>query len=102
VKHFLVEITYAAALDAVDAAVAAHRNFLQTGYDRGWLLMSGPRTPRTGGIVLARAPSQQAIESFFRDDPFMQQGLATYRYTEFTPVKHQNFMVEWCKAGNPP
>ena len=57
-KHFLVEITYTAdIIDKIEVILPDHRAFLQTGYDRGWLLMSGPLNPRTGGIVIARAPS---------------------------------------------
>jgi uncharacterized protein YciI len=95
-RHFLVEITYLAPLPAIDAAVAAHREFLQKGYDRGLLLMSGPMTPRTGGVVIARGESVEVIETFFRDDPFKVQGLARYRIVEFTPVKHQLQIADWC------
>ncbi len=101
-KHFVVEIVYAAALDSIDAALPAHRAFLQAGYDRGWLLMSGPCAPRIAGIVVARAPSRESLEDFFRADPFLLQGLAKYRYTEFSPVKHQNFMAVWCGGDDSP
>lgn len=95
-KHYLVEITYTAPLLAIDAALGAHRGFLQGGYDRGLLLMSGPMTPRTGGVVIARGESAQIVEMFFRDDPFKTGNLATYRIVEFTPVKHQPLISDWC------
>ncbi len=95
-KHFLVEITYTAALPAIDEALGAHREFLQIGYDRGLLLMSGPMTPRIGGVVIARGESTQIVEDFFRDDPFRVRGLASYRIVEFTPVKHQPQIADWC------
>jgi uncharacterized protein YciI len=95
-RHFVVEITYTAPLTAIDAVLPAHRAFLQQGYETGQLLMSGPMTPRMGGIVIARAESIEAVQAFFRDDPYQQQGLADYRYVEFTPVKHQAIVAAWC------
>lgn len=98
-KHFLVEITYTAPLSAIDAALGAHRDFLQAGYDRGLLLMSGPMTPRTGGVIVARGETAEVIEAFFRDDPFQLRELARYRIVEFTPVKHQPQIADWCVPG---
>jgi len=56
-KHFIVEITFTAPIARIEEIVPQHRAFLQTGYDRAGCLMSGPKNPRTGGIVVARAPS---------------------------------------------
>jgi uncharacterized protein YciI len=95
-RHFLVEITYTAPLTAIDAAVSAHRAFLQGGYDHGLLLMSGPMNPRSGGVVIARGESVEAIKAFFHNDPYQRQGLASYRIVEFTPVKHQPQIADWC------
>ena len=97
-SHFLVEITYTVPLSAIDAALPAHREFLQRGYEAGLLLMSGPMNPRTGGIVIARAASRAAIEEFFSADPYRIQQLASYRIVEFAPVKHQATIADWCKT----
>jgi uncharacterized protein YciI len=94
-KHFIIEITYTAPLEKIDETLPLHRQFLQAGYDKGWLLMSGPRNPRVGGIVIARAPSQNEIETFFKQDPYQLQGLATYRFFEFEPVKYAPFIETW-------
>ncbi len=94
-KHFLVEIEYTAPIEIINMIVDEHRQFLQTGYDKGWLLMSGPKFPKTGGLVIARAPSMEAIQEFFFTDPYQQHKAATYRFVEFEPVKYQTFMNEW-------
>jgi uncharacterized protein YciI len=99
-RHFIIEISYTAPLAAIDAAVTAHRQFLQRGYDDGLLLMSGPKTPRVGGIVIARAESVERLESFFADDPYRSQGLAQYRFVEFTPVKYRDLLDEWCAGAS--
>jgi uncharacterized protein YciI len=94
-KHFVIEITYTAPLEKIDETLPEHRLFLQTGYEKGWLLMSGPQNPRSGGIVIARAPSLDEIQAFFKNDPYQIKGQATYRFTEFHPVKKAPFMETW-------
>jgi uncharacterized protein YciI len=94
-KHFIVEITYTAPLATIDELLVHHRKFLQRGYDMNMLLCSGPMTPRTGGIIVARAESSEAITRFFADDPYAVAGAATYRFIEFSPVKHQSMLQEW-------
>jgi len=94
-KHFIIELTYTAPAERLDKIVAEHRVFLKTGYERGWLLMSGPQVPRTGGMVVGRAPSLEAIQQFFQDDPYQKKGAATYRFVEFEPVRLQEWMKDW-------
>jgi uncharacterized protein YciI len=94
-KHFLIEITYTAPLERIDALLADHRAFLQHGYDTQMLLCSGPMTPRTGGIIIGRADSLEAIVEFFAGDPYHLNGAATHRFVEFSPVKHQAFLQAW-------
>lgn len=98
--HFVVEIAFTAEFSRIEPIVPEHRAFLQVGYDRGWLLMSGPKNPRDGGIVIARAPSKAELETFFRDDPYAKAGVATYRFTEFNPVKRTALVESWCAGGD--
>jgi uncharacterized protein YciI len=94
-KHFMVEVTYTGTPEQIAATVTEHRAYLQIGFDKGWLLMSGPRSPRTGGIVIARAPSLEALQGFFKTDPYNLKHFATYQFIEFDPVKRQSFMETW-------
>lgn len=94
-KHFMVEIIYKASAEEIAATVGEHRAFLQTGYDKGWLLMSGPQVPKTGGVIVARAPSRAELRTFFSGDPYLQKQMADYRFIEFEPVKSQEFLKDW-------
>jgi uncharacterized protein YciI len=94
-RHFVVEVTYTVPLARIDELLADHRAFLQTGYDRGLLLASGSQVPRTGGLILARAESRDALEAFFAADPYVRERAASYRIVEFVPVKHQAFLADW-------
>jgi len=96
-KHFVIEVTYSVPFEQMAHIVPDHRAFLQLGYDRGWLLMSGPQVPKTGGMIVARAPSLVELQQFFQDDPFQKNGVASYRFVEFEPVKRQAWLEDWLK-----
>ncbi len=93
--HFMLEITYTVPLEQIETKLAEHRTFLQTGYDQGWLLCSGPQNPRIGGIVIARAPSLEALQALFANDPYYSANFANYRFVEFNPVKFQPWLEDW-------
>ena len=57
---FLVLLTYLQPLDAVDACLAEHREYLQRHYAAGVFQLSGPRQPRDGGVILATASAAPA------------------------------------------
>lgn len=64
-------------------AVARHRAWLDEHYRAGVFIASGPKEPRTGGIILAVGISRQALQEVVDGDPFHTQGLATHTITEF-------------------
>jgi len=99
-KHFLIEIEYLVSVEALGDAILKHRQFLQTGYELGRILLSGPRVPATGGVLIARALSLEEIKAFFEDDPYKILGLARHNFIEFNPVKHQDFLKGWV-SGEP-
>ncbi len=94
-NHFIIEIIYRAPLGKIEEILPAHRQFLQTGYDKGIILMSGPQVPRIGGILVARAKSMEELDAFFSSDPYRLNGLGEYRYTQFNPVKYQELIKDW-------
>ena len=59
---FVLELTYTAPMDAVDAALEAHRAWLDEQYGKGVFLASGPKNPRDGGVILAVAEDRARIE----------------------------------------
>ena len=79
---FIVSLTYRD-LPGVDALLGAHREFLREQYGRGTFLMSGPKQPRTGGIILASAETRAELEEALALDPFNVAGVADYEIIEF-------------------
>ena len=83
---FVVLLSYTRPLEAVDALVPAHREFLREMYDNGTFLLSGRKEPRTGGVILARAGSLAELQSVLTRDPFHAHGVASYEIVEFVPT----------------
>ena len=81
---FIVTLDYVRPVEEVDLHMDAHRAWLEGHYASGVFLASGPKMPRTGGVILARAGSQEEIESILAEDPFQVHGVAKFTITQFT------------------
>ena len=78
---FILSLTYTAELSEVDRYIEPHMDWVKDGYDRGIFLASGRKTPRTGGVILARG-NKAEIEAIVAADPFTIHGVADYEITE--------------------
>jgi uncharacterized protein YciI len=74
-------------LEEVDRLLEPHVRFLDEAYAQGIFLASGRRVPRTGGVILDSAESRAILEAVLTNDPFCQEGVATYDIIEFVPSK---------------
>ena len=83
----IVELTYKKPLEEVNKFLEGHRNFLDKYYDSGLFLVSGPKEPRDGGIIIALT-DQASMEDLLKNDPFYQNDLADYRIIHFVPSKY--------------
>jgi len=95
---FVLELTYTAGLDRIDAAMKAHMKWLRAQYAAGHFLVSGRKIPREGGIIIAAGPSREAVEAIAHQDPFVSQGLATVRVIEFRASQKSPDADRWIRA----
>ena len=96
-KHFLLEGEHIVPFEKrAPELIAAHRQFLQQGYDQGRFLLSGPSIPPKGGILMARAESLEELNEFLADEPYCRAKVMRFsRITEFDPVQHQPILNDW-------
>ncbi|MBO3761857.1 YciI family protein [Ciceribacter sp. L1K22] len=78
---FILSLTYVKPLEAADAVMAPHMDWVKRGYDLDMFLASGRKVPRTGGVILAKG-DRAAIEAVVASDPFVEHGIAEYTITE--------------------
>jgi uncharacterized protein YciI len=94
-KHFIIIIHYNESVDKINAIRPRHREFLENGYRDGMVLFSGPRVPRTGGLIAARGKTSGEVRNFFSNDPYLKENAARYEFIEFEPVHYQEFLNDW-------
>lgn len=82
---FIISLNYKCSLATVDQFLSDHRDFLQKQYEKGYFIVSGPKKPRTGGIIIAQAEDEASLKALLKDDPFWQHDLANYEIIEFEP-----------------
>lgn len=89
---FIIEITYTKPLDIIDQLLTTHRAFLDEGYKKNYFVASGPKNPRTGGIIISQLKDRSVLENILKEDPYHLNNAATYDIVEFNPVKfHTDF-----------
>ena len=90
---FLIMISYKKPIEIVEQYTVAHRAFLSECYEKDYFVVSGPRNPRTGGILISQLKERQQVEDVIKSDPFFVNEIADYEIIEFIPVKyHKNFL----------
>ncbi|WP_227979545.1 YciI family protein [Nocardia spumae] len=84
---FVVLLTYTADLDTIDSLIPEHAAWLDANYAAGVFVASGPRVPRTGGVIVADIETRAQLDAVLTQDPFGATGAATYEVIEFVPTK---------------
>ena len=86
---YIVNLTYIRPIEEIEARTADHRAWLDQHIASGLFLATGPKVPRTGGILVVSGKlDTDALMAVLDDDPFNRHGLASYEVTEFKAVKH--------------
>ncbi|MFF8503019.1 YciI family protein [Streptomyces anulatus] len=84
---FVLELTYTAPVERVDALMREHLAWLDEQYAAGLFIASGRKNPRDGGVILAVGEDRAAIERTAATDPFAEHGVCAYRITEFIATR---------------
>jgi len=85
---FIIHVNYIKSLDVVDQYLNAHRTYLDSGYAKNHFIASGPKNPRTGGVIISQLKNRDELQDILKQDPFYMHGIAEYVIEEFTPVKY--------------
>lgn len=89
---FIIILTYKKSLVDIEKHLTAHRIFLDNGYRENYFVVSGPKNPRTGGVIVSQLKSMCQVENILKEDPFYIHDVADYEIVEFNPTKHhENF-----------
>jgi uncharacterized protein YciI len=81
---FILTLTYTSDLEQVDQFLPGHNQFLQKYFENKMFICSGPKIPRTGGIILCQSESIENVIKIIEEDPFKIYGVANYEIIEFS------------------
>lgn len=82
---FLLVSRYTAPPERVEELVPEHRAYLQRLQDDGLLVVSGRRSPWTGGVIVLRGTREQ-VDAAVAADPFTREGVAETDVVAFEPL----------------
>jgi len=80
---FVLLLDYIKPIEEVDALMREHVAWLRRHYKSGRFVVSGRRTPRTGGVIVARGDDREEMEDIAAGDPFVKGGVATVEVIQF-------------------
>ncbi len=85
---FIIAMTYKIALTVIDSHLAEHRQFLDQGYEKDIFLVSGPRSPRAGGIIISLLSDEAELRQIMQEDPFVINNLVDFEIIPFEPTRY--------------
>ncbi|MBG6131141.1 uncharacterized protein YciI [Aquimarina sp. EL_43] len=83
---FIINFNFVKPIEEVNRFTEAHRNYISEQYNIGKFIIGGPKSPRTGGIVIANCDSKEEVHKILDKDPLIQKEVAEYSVIEFIPV----------------
>lgn len=95
---FIIEITYKKPTEFVELHLSAHREFLDVAYQNSYFLASGPKNPRTGGIIISQLSNSDQLNDILKEDPFWINEVADYKIIEFNPTKYHSNFIEFIRT----
>jgi uncharacterized protein YciI len=73
--------------DGDESLLSEHYAFMDEQYRQGALVASGPRMPRTGGVIVARGVDVAQVERLLSEEPLARAGIAAYDVIPFTATR---------------
>jgi uncharacterized protein YciI len=87
---FVVISTYRTTLEEVLPFERAHIDWVTKGYASGRILVSGPRVPLNGGVLVVRGTDTAEVGSWMAGDPFVAAGVVGFEVYEFAETGFPN------------
>jgi uncharacterized protein YciI len=84
---FVISLKYICDISEIEKYLPEHIEYLERHYEAGHFIASGRKVPRTGGVILAVAETEEEIDKILSEDPFKVHNLAEYEVTQFIPTK---------------
>jgi uncharacterized protein YciI len=84
---FVVSLKLTGSREQAAPWLAAHKDWLQAGFDDGVFLAAGNLLDQPGGGILVHGLDEAALRERLAQDPFVANGLVEVELRGFTPAK---------------
>jgi uncharacterized protein YciI len=84
---FVVSLKLTGSREQAAPHMAAHKEWLQAGFDDSVFLAAGNLLGQPGGGILVHGLDEQALRQRLAQDPFVANGLVEVTLAGFTPAK---------------
>lgn len=84
---FVVSLRLTGSREQAAPWMAAHKDWLQAGFDDGVFLAAGNLHGQPGGGILVHGLEEAAVRARLAQDPFVANGLVEVELSGFTPAK---------------
>jgi uncharacterized protein YciI len=84
---FVVELTYTAPLEQVEALRREHLAWVDEHVAGGTVVVAGRRPDAAGGVIVMRAPSREVLDRLLEADPYQRAGVVRRSVTEFVAAR---------------
>ena len=78
----------------LDKVLAEHGAYLKNDTNKANVLLAGPKTDRSGGIIIVKSDD---IQNFCDNDPLIMHSVQTYHISEFSINEYSEFLEQWCE-----
>ncbi|MCO6550220.1 MAG: hypothetical protein J6580_06020 [Gilliamella sp.] len=92
---YIGTLTYVKPITEVEKYLSQHIDYLEDYYRTGHFIASGPKVPRTGGVIICRAENKEQALAILQKDPFYIHHIAQYEIIEFVPSKYTDGFEEF-------
>lgn len=93
---FIVLLRFAAGKARASEFMAAHKSWLNTGFEEGVFILAGSLKPQNGGAILAQQTSLEALQARVAADPFVQHGVVSAEILEVAPSRSVESLAFLC------
>lgn len=84
---FVILLKFAADKSRAGEFMAAHKAWIEQGFEDGVFLLVGNLQPGLGGALLAHQATREALDVRVREDPFVVQGIVSPEIIEIAPSR---------------
>jgi len=80
---YLLNVNAIVPEDKIATVKPAHGDWVKQGFEKGWFLFAGPKSGKSGGVILVKSIAESELQEFIALDPYVIEKVAEYEVINF-------------------